>query len=81
MVIVKIIPLIKNNFVFLKISPFKKILKKNKNYVPNKNNLNGTKCRTEKRTQCDINVTLTKPSVTEDKIFISFPVSFRNLKS
>ena len=28
-----------------------------------------------------INVTFTKTSVTEDKIFISFPVSFRNLKS
>ena len=28
-----------------------------------------------------IKVTLTKPSVTEDKIFISFPVSFRNWKS
>ena len=75
---VKIIPLIKNNFVFLKISPFKMILKKNKNYVPNKNDLNGTK---QKRFQWDINVTLTKPSVTEDKIFISLPVSFRNLKS
>ena len=30
---VKIIPLIKNNFVFLKISPFKMILRKNKIYV------------------------------------------------
>lgn len=66
---VKIIPLIKNNFVFLKISPFKMILKKNKIY-------DLYYCIFKL-----INVTFTKPSVREDKIFISFPVSFRNLKS
>ena len=79
---VKIIPLIKNSFVFLKNITFLNDIKKNKNYVllgPLGPGPDGPKIP-----YCVfklINVTFTKPSVTEDKIFISFPVSFRNLKS